>query len=178
MRVLGMQVWPVRAYSPFWYLLALGVLLALQFGCSDATAPTTEMRQLPTEEQFMANMKANGWGYSTTRGVCDPGSQGTVADVQLCFADLMRALAYSGAAIGTCGAAIGGAPTVTAAIGAGSVCALSVYGAADAFGRWVENTDVGRWANQSSEEISNRMRQVIYERMVREGRWSENAGCC
>ena len=179
MRVFGLQVWPVRSYSPAWYLLAGGVMLALLLGCSDATAPEpVAMRELPSEELFTANMKANGFNYSTTRGPCDPGPRGTVADVNVCFMDLLRALAFTGAAIGTCSAAIGGAPTVTAAIGAGSVCALSVFGAGDAYGRWAERTQVGTWANQSAEEIANRMRQAIFERMVARGLWNENAGCC
>jgi hypothetical protein len=53
-----------------------------------------------------------------------------------------------------------------------------VYGSFNAFGHWIEATDVGRWANQSSEEIAHRMRQVIYERMVKNGKWADNAGCC
>lgn len=179
MRVFGWQLWPVRAYSPVWILLTLGVMLALLLGCRDATAPEpVTMRELPSEELFTANMKANGWGYSTNLGPCDPGANGTVADVNICFMDLLRALAFSGAAIGTCSAAAGSSPTVATAIGAWSVCGLSVLGAGDSFGRWIERTQVGDWANQSAEEIANRMRQVIYERMVRRGIWSENAGCC
>jgi hypothetical protein len=163
----------VRAYSPFWWVLAGTIMLVLMTSCSDVT----EMRQVPTEAQYAANLKANGINYGGL-GTCDPGTRGTVADVNLCFIALFRALAFSGAAIGTCGAAAAGASTVGAAIGAWSVCGIAIAGTGDYLGRYVEATDIGRWANQSAEEIANRMRQVIYERMVKRGLWDANAGCC
>lgn len=167
----------IKSYSPAWYIIAAGVMLALLIGCSEPTEPVG--MQPFTEAEFMANMKANGFNYSTNLGPCAPGgAQHQVAQVNVCFTQLFRALGFTGAAIGTCAAAAGGSATAAAAIGAWSVCGLSVYGAGDAWGNYVERTQIGDWANQSAEEIANRMRQVIYERMVRRGIWSENAGCC
>jgi len=180
MRVFGMQIWPVKVYSLFWWVLFLPlvvyVLLAL-LSCRDTTGSGTEMRRVPTDAEYTANLKKYGVSYNQGM-ICGQPSGGTVADVQVCFAQLWQAMAITGSATVTCGSAIAATRTVWAAIQAGSICSIGLFATYEGLERWVEATQVGRWANQSSEEIINRFRQVIYERMVREGKWTENAGCC
>jgi hypothetical protein len=179
MRVLNVQVWPIKAYKPFWWVLFIGgmlIWLSMVYGCTDPTAPT--MRHVPTEEQVLANLKANG--YTGTSGTCAPAVNGTTADVSACFMDLWKALAVTGSQIVTCRAAIvagaqgGGA---WGAFAAGAACSVGVFIGGDAISRYVEATQIGAWANQSTEEISNRMRQAIYERMIKNGKWvADNGG--
>jgi hypothetical protein len=153
------------------------LLLTLLTGCSDATAPTAEMRQLPSEEEFSANMKANGIYYNNG-GVCAVPSTGKVADVHLCFMQLWQAFAIGGHSAGLCGAAILATRTTGAATVAGSICSMGLFATYDGLDRWVQSTQVPMWMNQKGEELSIMMRQAIYERMIKDGKWNENAGCC
>lgn len=177
MRILGYRIRSMRAYGPLWWLVFVA-MLALAFGCREVTAPIT-MQAVPSESLVVANLKANGWNPTAgTQGICNPGARGTIAQVSVCFAQLWRVLAIGAGAATTCASAIGAARTPRGAWAAGSVCSLGLFATYDGLERYVEATDVGRWANQSAEEIANRMRQAIYERMVARGEWRENAGCC
>lgn len=177
MRIMGYQIRKMRAYGPMWWLLFVGMLV-LAFGCNDGPTEPTTMREVPSESLVIANLKANGWNPSGTGGICNPGPTGKQAQVALCFAELWKAMAITGAAAKTCLLAVGAAKTPTGAWMAGSICSLGAFSVYEGFERYVEYTQVGLWANQSAAEIAARMRQAIYERMIREGKWNADPGCC
>lgn len=153
-----------------WACTAIIVAYALFFvlGCA-APAEPVSMQKV---EVFQGALKKAWVGAAS---LCDPAGDndhpGKIPQVNACFTQLLTAFGVGGATIGKCAAAAAGSATVGAAIGAWSTCGLGVMASALAVASWLDATQLDGWANWSENELAERMRRVIFDRMVARGIW-------